>query len=200
MDVFCVDIHVCIMKWEHARAAIKHLFRHAYIYILSLFSFIWVPPLKDRCWGNPQNQSWSRTIITAILIKVSHCDPLIFAQCWLHCSAVTTSITKRQPMINLHIIYMFPNQHTVNPNLKITPTWTAKPLLFLNIFLPHFPILIWYNDDACFLHMNKLRYVWVCNTTDIFKSARAFLCKHSFTLWPTYVFLQIKIIHKTRYL
>lgn len=106
-----------------------------HFYIVSVFLFIWVPPYKDRCWENPRNQSWSRTIITAILIKVFLCDPLIFSQCWLHCSAVTTSITKQQPMINLHIIYMSPNQHTVNPNLKITPTWTAKhlPLSNLNI-------------------------------------------------------------------
>lgn len=162
------------MKWEHAHVCTHEASLQAclHFYIVCLFSFIWVPPRVDRCWGNPQNQSWSRTIITAILIKVSHCDPLIFSQCWLHCSTVTTSIIKLQPVINLHIIYMSPNQHTADPNPKITPTWTGKPLPLsnFNIFLPRPPILIWYNDDACFLHMSKLRYVWVCNTQQTYFS------------------------------
>lgn len=164
---FCLDMHVChevgartcVLPWSLFAGVLTLL------YCVSIFIHMG-SSLRGQMLGNPQNQSWSRTIITAILIKVSHCDPLIFSQCWLHCSAVTTSITKLQPVINLHIIYMSPNQHTANPNPKITPTWTGKPLPLsnLNIFLPHPPILIWYNDDACDVHMSKLRYVWVCFT------------------------------------
>lgn len=147
MLVFCADVQMCVAQRQKTRVCIREppLQACLHLYIVRLFSFIWVPPLEDRCWGNPQNQSWSCTIITMILIKVSHCDPLIFSQSWLHCSAPTTSITKRQPMINLHIIYMFPNRHTANPNPKITPTWIGKPLFLsnLNIFLPHPPILMW---------------------------------------------------------
>lgn len=148
----------CVHPWSISAGVLILLYRVS-IFIHMGFSS------RGQMLGNPQNQSWSRTIITAILIKVSHCDPLIFSQCWLHCSAVTTSITKLQPVINPHIIYMSPNQHSANPNPKITPTRTRKPLPLsnLNIFLPHPPILIWYSD-ACFLHMSKLRCVWVCNT------------------------------------
>lgn len=103
----------------------------------------------------------------------NHCDfnqglalwPTYFSLCWLHCSTVTTSITKLQPVINLHIIYMSPNQHTAIPNPQITPTWTGIPLPLsnLNIFLPHPPILIWYNDDPFFVKRNKLRYGVILN-------------------------------------
>lgn len=143
----------CVRPWS-ASAAVLTL-----LYCVSIFIHMGSSS-RGQMLGNPQNQSWSHTIITAILIKVLNCDPLIFSQCWLLCSTVTTSITKLQPVINLHIIYMLPNQHTANPNPKITSTWTGKPLPLsnLNIFLPSPPILIWYNDDACFLHMSKLRY------------------------------------------
>jgi len=145
--------HVRSMKREHARVCTHGTCRR-HAYNSYLFSFIRVPPLQDRCWGNPQNQNWSFTIITAILIKVSHSDPLIFSQCWLHCSAVTTSITKLQPVINLHIIYMSSNQHTVNTNPKIIPVRTLKPLPVTN----HPPILIWHEVDAisCILYEQSL--------------------------------------------
>lgn len=53
---------------------------------------------------------------------------------------------------------MFPKQHADNPNPKITPTWTAKPLLLsdLNMFLPHPSILMSHNDEAVFLAARKL--------------------------------------------
>lgn len=165
----CGYAHVCVSYEEGACTCVHPWSISAgvltLLYCVSIFIHMGSSS-RGQMLGNPQNQSWSRTIITAILIKVSHCDPLIFSQCWLRCSTVTTSITKLQSVINLHIIYMSPNQHTANPNPQITPTWTGKPLPLsnFNIFLPRPPILIWYNDDACFLHVSKLRYVWVCNT------------------------------------
>lgn len=158
---------MCGVKWERARVCTHEarLQAPSRFYIVYFHSYGFLLSRTD-VGGNPQNQSWSRTIITAILIKVSHCDPLIFSQCWLHSSAVATSITKLQPVINLHIIYMSPNQDTANPNPKITSTWTEKslPLSNLNIFILHSPIFMWKTDDTCVLHMRKLRYGWVCNT------------------------------------
>lgn len=59
------------------------------------------------------------------------------------------ALQEPQPVINLHIIYMFPKQHADNPNPKITPTWTANPLLLSDSnLLPHPSILMSHNDEA----------------------------------------------------
>lgn len=105
------------------------------------------------------------------------------------------ALPKLQPVINLHIIYVFPNQCTGNLNPKITPTWTGKPLPLsnLNIFLPHPPILIWHNDDARFMYVSKIRYVWVCNTQLTFQ--RSFFvqpCRHTLACFHK---IQIKHTH-----
>lgn len=73
-----------------------------------------------------------------------------------------------QPVINLHIIYMLPKQHADNPNPKITPTWTAKPLLLsdLNMFLPHPSILMSHNDEAA----SKIRNDGDCGFIYLFLS------------------------------
>lgn len=151
---------------------------HTLLYRVSIFISMGSSS-QGQMLGNPQNQSWSRTIITVILIKVLHCDPLIFSQCWLHCSAVTTSITKLQPVINLHMVYMFPNQHTVNPNPKITPTRTGKPLPLsnMNIFLPH--TSLWYG-------MMMMMLFPASDHTDVCLDAHPlFVCIFRDTLWPT---------------
>lgn len=135
----CGYAHLCVTKWEHCTCVHPRRISAgalALLYCVSIFIHMGSSS-RGQMLGNPQNQSWSRTIITAILIKVSHCDPLIFSQCWLHCNAVTTSITELQPVINLHIIYMFPNQRTANPNPKITPTWTGNTSPFVKF--KHFP-------------------------------------------------------------
>lgn len=148
----------------HVCAPTMHLRRRAHTSILCVYFHSYGFLLAKTDVGETHKiRAEACTIITVILIKVSNCDPLIFPRCWLHCNAVTTSITKLQPVINLHIIYMFLHQHTANPNPKITATWTGKPIPLsnLNIFLPHPPILTWHNDEACLLHV---RYVWMCNS------------------------------------
>lgn len=82
------------------------------------------------------------------------------------------ALQELQPVINLHIIYMLPKQHADNPNPKITPTWTAKPLLLsdLNMFLPHPSILMSHNDEAGFLAASKIRNDGDCGVIYLFQS------------------------------
>lgn len=176
----------------HVCAPVKHLLHYTSIVCVSIFIHMGSSS-RGQMLGNPQNQSWSRTIITAILIKVSHCDPLIFSQCWLHCSAVTTSITKLQPVINLHIIYMSPNQHTANPNPKIAPTrtWKTSPFVkFKHFFLPHPPIFTSDDDGACVLLRSKL-IVRAEYSADIFLSDGIFFFNHLQTLRPMFFLLRV---------
>lgn len=87
--VVCGDVHLCIMNEEHTCVCV-----HACTSMLCVYFHSYGLLLMRTDVGKPTNQSWSHTIITAILIKVSHCDPLIFSQRWLLCNAVTTSIIK----------------------------------------------------------------------------------------------------------
>lgn len=75
----CTSVHYEVGACMYARP-VKHLCRHACtsLSVMCLFIhmgfFVWTDVWK------PTNQTLSCAIIAVILIKVLHCDPLIFSQ------------------------------------------------------------------------------------------------------------------------
>lgn len=78
----CVDVYICALRSGSVHvhvaceASLQACTSLCYVSIfIHMGFFVWTDVWK------PTNQSLSCAIITAILINVSHCDPLIFSQC-----------------------------------------------------------------------------------------------------------------------